>query len=46
MANTYLIPHVHTDRGPLTQLLQTLPAKKRKKTSGAHHRGQWRPQGP
>lgn len=24
-ANTYLIPHVHADRGLLTQLLQTLP---------------------
>ena len=34
-ANTYLIPHVHADRGLLTQLLQTLPGKKRRKTSGA-----------
>lgn len=33
MANTYLIPHVHTDGGPLPQLLQTLPVERIKKTS-------------
>lgn len=44
-ADTHLVPHVHAHRGPLTQLLQTLPGKKRRKASGAATGGR-RPRGP